>query len=202
MPKPPPPPMFFLRRLSLLITRIAFLALCLAVLPAGARGGVNAPASGPAEVAFSPRGGAQELVVRVIDSARSQVCMLAYSFTSAPVTQALLRAERRGVSVALVVDARNNLSEERSGKARAALSALAVAGVDVRTVSSFAIHHDKVIVVDGKTVQTGSFNYSAAAESANSENVLVLWDSPRLAEAYLDHFQRNQQRATRFALPF
>ena len=193
--------MFFLRRLSTLLSLVIGLVLCVT-----AHGAVNAVASAPSEgnveVAFSPNGGAQDLVVRVIDSAHSEIRMLAYSFTSAPVTQALLRAQRRGVSIALVVDARNNLTDDRSGKARAALSALAVAGVDVRTTSAFAIHHDKVLVVDSKTVQTGSFNYSAAAQSANSENVLVLWDNPRLAQMYLSHFERNQRRAVKFAVPF
>jgi phosphatidylserine/phosphatidylglycerophosphate/cardiolipin synthase-like enzyme len=36
--------------------------------------------------------------------------------------------------------------------------------------------HDKFIVVDGETVEEGSFNYTAAAESKNAENVLVLHD--------------------------
>ena len=72
----------------------------------------------------------------------------------------------------------------------------------MRTTSAFAIHHDKVLVVDSKTVQTGSFNYSAAAQSANSENVLVLWDNLRLAQMYLSHFERNQRRAVKFAVPF
>lgn len=193
--------MFFLRRLSTLLSLVIGLVLC-----GTAHGAMNtvatAPSEGNVEVAFSPNGGAQDLVVRVIDSAHSEIRMLAYSFTSAPVTQALLRAQRRGVSIALVVDARNNLTDDRSGKARAALSALAVAGVDVRTTSAFAIHHDKVLVVDGKTVQTGSLNYSAAAQSANSENVLVLWENPRLAQMYLSHFERNQRRAVKFAAPF
>jgi phosphatidylserine/phosphatidylglycerophosphate/cardiolipin synthase-like enzyme len=33
--------------------------------------------------------------------------------------------------------------------------------------------HDKFIVVDGETVEEGSFNDTAAAENKNAENVLV-----------------------------
>jgi phosphatidylserine/phosphatidylglycerophosphate/cardiolipin synthase-like enzyme len=36
--------------------------------------------------------------------------------------------------------------------------------------------HDKFIVIDGETVELGSFNYTAAAEKRNAENVLVLHD--------------------------
>lgn len=156
---------------------------------------IAVPAAGTVEVAFSPDEGGEALVVKVIDSAKTEIRMLSYSFTSVPVVRALLAAQRRGVSVALVADERNNVTEDRSGKAQSALSALADAGVDVRTISAYAIHHDKVIVADQQTVQTGSFNYSAAAEHRNSENVLVNWASPRLARVYLAHFERNYRQA-------
>lgn len=150
----------------------------------------QAPA-GQVEWAFSPRGGCEALVLRVIASAHREIKVLAYSFTSAQVTRALLAKAKAGVSVAVVADAKANTSEDRSGKAQAALSALANAGVDVRLISAYAIHHDKSIVVDGQTVETGSFNYSLAAEERNSENVIVHWANPALATAYLQHFRRN-----------
>lgn len=174
--------------------RCAPMALLLSALIGGAVRPVCAqavPASGQIEVAFSPNGAAQALVIKAIAAAQHEIHMLAYSFTSAPVTQALLAAHKRGVRIKLVVDHSHNLEQERSSKARAALSALANAGVEVRTTKAFAIHHDKVIVVDRKHVQLGSFNYSAAAQSRNSENVLVNWSNPELASAYLQHFTRN-----------
>lgn len=149
---------------------------------------VALPAAGSMEVAFSPRGGGQQLVLKAIDSARHDIRVLAYGFTSAPVTAALVEARKRGVDVALVVDQKSNVE---NAKSRAALGALVAAGVTVRTTSAWAIHHDKVIVVDGRHVQTGSFNYSAAAEQHNSENVLVAWNAPQLAEQYLRHWRRN-----------
>ncbi len=60
-------------------------------------------------------------------------------------------------------------------------------------MDAFAIHHDKVFIVDRRHVQTGSFNYSASAEKRNSENVLVLWGAPDVARLYLQHFTRNSE---------
>lgn len=154
--------------------------------------------SGRLEVAFSPSQGGQALVIKAIASAQQEIHMLAYSFTSAPVTHALLSARKRGVEVKLIVDAKHNQNQDKSGKARSALSSLATAGVDVRTTNAFAIHHDKVIVVDRRHVQLGSFNYSAAAENRNSENVLVNWDNPALASIYLQHFTRNYAQSVVF----
>ncbi len=155
-------------------------------------------ATGSIEVAFSPSEGSEALVVKVADSARTELRILAYSFTSAPVTAALLRAKKRGVDVRLVADEKNNVGDDRSGKARAALSALVNAGVNVRTISAYPIHHDKVMVADRETVQIGSFNYSDAAARRNSENVLVNWRNPKLAAVYLGHFERNYRQATAF----
>jgi phosphatidylserine/phosphatidylglycerophosphate/cardiolipin synthase-like enzyme len=160
------------------------------------------PASGTIEVAFSPNEGSEALVIKVIDSARSELRLLSYSFTSAPVTSALLRAVKRGVDVRLVADRKNNISADSSGKARAALSALANAGIDVRTIGAYAIHHDKVIIADRQTVELGSFNYSAAAASQNSENVLVNWGNANLAQVYLAHFERNYRQATPYELRY
>ncbi|MGT2460210.1 phospholipase D family nuclease (plasmid) [Cupriavidus basilensis] len=159
-------------------------------------------ASTDIEAAFSPDAGALDLVLKVIGSAKQSVRVSAYSFTSAPVTKALLDARRRGVDVQLVVDHRNNLVEDRSGKAAAALGALATAGIPVRTISTYAIHHDKFLCVDGRTVETGSFNYSDAAARRNSENVLVIWDRPDLARQYLRHWQSRFNAGTPYRPSF
>lgn len=154
-------------------------------------GSTTVPAAGQVEVAFSPDEGSERLVMKAIDSANSEIRMLSYSFTSAPVVAALVRAKKRGVDVAIVVDYKNNISEDRSGKARAALGAAAAAGIAVRTISVYPIHHDKNLTIDRAHVETGSFNYSDAAAHRNSENVIVLWNNPQLAQVYLKHWERN-----------
>lgn len=160
------------------------------------------PAAGSIEVAFSPNEGSEHLVVKVIDSAKSELDLLSYSFTSVPVVEALVRARHRGVKVTLVADYKDNVSADRSGKARAALGALVNAGADVRTIIVYAIHHDKVIIADRQTVELGSFNYSDAAAHKNSENVLVNWGNPKLAEVYLKHFERNLAQAQPYSNPY
>lgn len=131
----------------------------------------------PVETAFSPDRGATELVVHTIESAKSTVRVAAYSFTSKPIATALLDAKRRGVDVELVVDKSNATARYT------AATFLANQGVPVRVDYRYAILHDKFIVVDGAMVETGSFNFTAAAERSNAENVLVLHD-PAVARQY------------------
>jgi len=135
------------------------------------------------QVAFSPDGGALELVIQTIDSAHSTLRMAAYSFTSKPVAQALLRARKRGVDVRVVVDKSNATARYT------AATFIANAGLTVRVDYRYAIMHDKFIVVDGQTVEEGSFNYTASAEKKNAENVVVLHD-PAVAGQYEREWER------------
>ena len=150
------------------------------------------------EVGFSPEGSAQKLVLRTIDAATSSIRVAAYVFTNPDVTRALIAAKQRGVDVAVVADHRSNLEEQRSGAGRHALTLLAKAGIPTRTVKAYPIHHDKFIVVDGMAVETGSFNFTAAAAKGNSENALVVWNDPELAETYLTHWQSRWDQGQAF----
>ena len=140
------------------------------------------------EVAFSPYEGAEHLIVDVINSSEKSVRLAAYSFTSPPIVKALVDARKRGVDVQVIVDYDNNIGM-KSGAAKAALNLLVNNQIPVKLITAYAIHHDKYIVVDDKTVETGSFNYSKAAQNKNSENILVLWNRPDIAHKYIAHWQ-------------
>lgn len=145
----------------------------------------KAPATGLIESAFSPDAGSEELVLKVIHASERSIRLAAYSFTSPPVVKALLAAKKRGVDVRVVVDEKGN-----KGKSSiAALNLLVNAGIPTRTISTYAIHHDKYIISDERHIQNGSFNYSQAATKSNSENVLVIWNNPELAASYLRHWE-------------
>ena len=69
------------------------------------------------------------------------------------------------------------------------MNLLVNAGIPTRTIHVYPIFHEKFIVVDDKTVEAGSFNYTAAASFRNIEDVLVIWDDSALAAIYLAHWQ-------------
>lgn len=148
------------------------------------------PASGQIEVGFSPEGSAHELVLRVIASAKpgSTIRMMAYIITAKDVVAALIERQKAGVDVAVVADYKENLTGRSADYGRAALNALALAGVRVRTSSAYPIQHDKVLVV-GDNVQRGSYNYTQVAADSNSENATVDWGNPGLAAVYRRHWQ-------------
>jgi len=154
----------------------------------------KAPSGPLIESAFSPEAGSERLVVKVINASERSIRLAAYSFTSPVIVRALLNAKKRGVDVRVVVDDRGN----RSKASIAALNLLVNAGIPARTISKYAIHHDKFIVSDEKHVQTGSFNYSKAAAKSNSENVLVIWNNREIAISYLRHWQSRFDKGYEF----
>lgn len=146
------------------------------------------------EVGFSPEGSAEALVLKTIKSSRQDIKILAYSFTAKEVVKELIDARRRNVNVSIVADA-SNLSSRYS---LAALSALSSAGASIKTIDKYAIHHDKVVISDGQHVEFGSYNFSAAAATKNSENANVCWRSPSVAAKYLEHWQSRWNQGTNF----
>jgi hypothetical protein len=54
--------------------------------------------------------------------------------------------------------------------------------------------HNKVMIVDGATVITGSFNYTWSAEHRNAENLLVIHD-PTLAAEYTQNWNIHAARS-------
>ena len=119
-----------------------------------------------------------------IGRAEESILVAAYSFTSRPISTALLEAHRRGVDVQVVADAGSNTSQH------SAVPFLADNGVPIRVNRRYSIFHHKFMVFDERHVQTGSFNYSAAAVNRNAENVLLLWDIPEIARIYTREWQR------------
>lgn len=164
-----------------------FVLLCQSAVIAG-----PLPSTGSVEVFFSPGGGATEAVVREIRAARREVLVQAYSFTSAPIAKALLDAHKRGVRVEAVLD--KSQRKERYTSA----TFLANAGIPVLIDAKHAIAHNKIIIVDGKVLVTGSFNFTKAAEQRNAENLLVIKGNPALLEKYLQNYRAHKSHAGQY----
>jgi len=134
--------------------------------------GQPAPAiAQPITVYFSPKGGCTEAIIQELDKAQKSVLVQAYSFTSAPIAEALLNARKRGVKVEVILD-----KSQRKEKYSSA-DFLAHSGINTLIDSAHAIAHNTIMIIDGETVITGSFNFTKAAEEKNAGNLLVIRDT-------------------------
>lgn len=134
------------------------------------------------EHCFSPGGNCASIVVKWINRANSSVHVLIYSFTLDAIRDSLIDAKNRGVDVKIVME-RSNANEKG-----AEYQNLKNAGVDIRLDTNSGLMHDKVAVIDGHIVLTGSMNWSNAGVRENNENLLVL-NNEDWASAYEGQFE-------------
>jgi phosphatidylserine/phosphatidylglycerophosphate/cardiolipin synthase-like enzyme len=135
-----------------------------------------------ATVRFSPKGGCTEAVVAEIKAARREVLVLAYSFSSKPIADALVEAKKRGVHVEIILD-KSNEQETYSD-----LRFFQENGLAPLIDAHHAIAHNKTMIIDRRTLLTGSFNFTHQAEAENGENLLVIKGHPELVTQYRQDF--------------
>ncbi|MBN1304014.1 MAG: DUF1669 domain-containing protein [Anaerolineales bacterium] len=143
----------------------------------------------PLEVYFSPDDQVAERIVGIVSGAEERIDFLAFSFTSDDIAAALLERYEAGVDVTGVFD-----DSQVGSNAGTEFDKLAQAGLDVRMDGISGQMHHKTMIIDGETVITGSYNFSASAEERNDENLVVIY-SKEIAGKYLEEFNRIFQQS-------
>ena len=135
------------------------------------------------EVYFSPEDGVAKYVLQRLATAKKNIHFMTFSYTADTISDAMIAKVKAGLVVRGVFERQN------AGGSGADFGRLKQGGVDVLEDGNCYILHHKVIVIDERTVITGSYNFTSSAEKDNDEN-LVIVDDPALARAYLEEFQR------------
>lgn len=164
---------------------LAFVTL---VFPQSPQPVADKSAAAEIDVHFSPKGGCEAEVVKQIGNAKKELLVQCYSFTDGPICNALIKANKDGVSVKVIFD-----KSDWTGKGEL-VQKLVKAGVPCWMDSKHAIAHNKIMVIDEKTVLTGSFNFTTNAEQHNAENLLTIHDK-NLALRYRDNWLKHQDHS-------
>ncbi|CEN32210.1 Phospholipase D [Candidatus Westeberhardia cardiocondylae] len=135
-------------------------------------------------VGFSPGDTAKKIILDSIKNSKFSINIAAYSFTSKQITLALIDAQKRGVKIRIVADKKSN-----TGK-YTAITYLVNHQIPVKLNDKYSIMHNKFMIFDDVSVQTGSFNYTNNAVSRNAENVICLINQPKIANKYILEFNR------------
>ncbi len=143
------------------------------------------------EVYFSPEDSTLEHILAVVNAAQHSIYFLAYSFTSDDLAAAMMERAKSGVTVEGVFD-----RDQYHSNTGTEFEHLQNAGIDVRLDGNPRLMHNKVIIVDGQTVITGSYNFSNNAEHINDENTLIIHNQD-IAAIYTSQFQQLYSMAQR-----
>ncbi len=132
---------------------------------------------------FSPRSETVRPLIEEINSAKKSIDFLAFSYTHDKLGEAMMDKFRSGITVRGVFD-------ERQISRHSEYAKMEEIGIPVKIDESPGTMHHKVIIIDEKTVITGSYNFSKNAETKNSENILIIKNNKDIGKAYMGEFSR------------
>jgi phosphatidylserine/phosphatidylglycerophosphate/cardiolipin synthase-like enzyme len=132
---------------------------------------------------FAAEDGVAAKITDRLAQAKQSIHFMAFSFTNDAIGTAMLARAEAGVSVAGVFEKTGSETQySEYGKLRKAK-------LDVLQDGNPYVMHHKVIIIDGRTVIFGSFNFTSNADNDNDENLLIV-DDVALAKAFEAEFQR------------
>lgn len=162
--------------------------VALAARPSAPRLSFNG-GSFPAYAFTGQPGGVAASLIEAIDRTQRTLDAAVYNLTLPGLTDALLRAHARGVGVRLVVDEGHLRPDPDKGPGE--WGRLIDAKIPMRALrggGQYGSMHNKFAVFDGAFLESGSFNWTKAAEDNNRENAIFRDDRNLIAgyQAYWD----------------
>ena len=151
-------------------------------------------ASAQVTVLFSPDEPVQQTLVSMIDAAQRSVLVQAYILSDDTISDALIRARKRGVNVEVLMDSRMMTQAKGSDGLR-----LHEAGIPVRLETRYDNAHNKVMIFDHDTtnaaVVTGSYNFTRSAQRNNAENIVIIRQSPATIQRYVENWRKHAEES-------
>lgn len=166
---------------------IVILLIYLFLYPAGEVAG-----NGGIKTYFSPNGDCEKKIIGEIDKAKRSIHIAMFSFTNGRIARALVRAYKQGIKIKVIMNRKN--AQDRYSKYRF----LKNKGISVKFKEGpyknnrgdkTGLMHNKFAIIDGKTIITGSYNWTTSAEKWNHENLLVI-SSFRVAKLFEKEFRK------------
>ncbi len=127
-------------------------------------------------------------VAAAIDTAQNTIDIAAFELNNVVITDALVAAHERGVTVRVVTDDEHGLEDDDS-----TIVELELAGIPIVDDERSALMHNKFIIIDGITVWLGSMNYTMNGVYRNNNNAISL-RSRRAVEVYQAEFNEMFER--------
>ena len=146
------------------------------------------------DVLFSPDDLVVDRLSMLLGEAQQSIYFLAYSFGSNDLGNIIREKAAQGVVVGGVLESDQVSSEQANPTQVEELNLFRQAGLDIRLDGKAEIMNHKIMIIDGRIVVMGSYDFTNRAENENDENVLIIYDE-KTAQKFMEEFQRVQSRA-------
>jgi phosphatidylserine/phosphatidylglycerophosphate/cardiolipin synthase-like enzyme len=132
--------------------------------------------------------GIDEQLAASIDNVQSTLDIAAFELNSEAITQAIIRAHERGVTVRIVTDDEHGIEDDDS-----TIIELEAYEIPIVDDDRSGLMHNKFMIMDGIIVWTGSMNYTQNGVFRNNNNLMSM-RSRRAVEAYQAEFDEMFER--------
>lgn len=132
---------------------------------------------------FAPEDEVMEKVLKIVSKSEKSIHFMAFSFTDDKLGNEMKLLMKKGVDVSGIFETKG--ADTKASECKKLVDNKATIGLDG---NPYTFHH-KVIIVDGKAVIFGSFNFTSNADNENDENLLII-HSENLAAQFEQEFQR------------
>jgi phosphatidylserine/phosphatidylglycerophosphate/cardiolipin synthase-like enzyme len=132
---------------------------------------------------FAPDYDVARYMVNELRQAEKSIYFMAFSFTHEGIGSIMKKRFQDGLDVRGVFESRGADSPHSEYASMQKLGMTVI-----KDTNKWSMHH-KVIIIDGKTVITGSFNFSNNAARINEENALIIQGNREIAALYTKEWQ-------------
>ena len=116
---------------------------------------------------FSPGEACRNVIISQIKSATSHLQICVFTISDDYITDAIIGSHKRGTQIKIITDNDKSLDEGSD------IEQIAKLGITVKMDRTTDHMHHKFMLVDGKALITGSYNWTRSAAKFNHENILL-----------------------------
>jgi len=146
------------------------------------------------DVLFSPDDFVVDRLRLLLGGAQQSIYFLAYSFGSNDLGNIIREKAAQGIVVGGVLESDQVNSEAANPNQVEELNLFRQAGLDIRLDGNTEVMNHKIMIIDGRIVVMGSYDFTNRAENENDENVLIIYDE-KIAQKFMEEFERVQSHA-------
>lgn len=137
---------------------------------------------------FSPGGGGRDALLRALGKARREILVQVYAFNDEALLNALVEAKKRGVQVEVILDPHHDKVRTEDHQFLVAQGMDPLIDVEPRA-------NPQVVLIDGKTAITGSYDFTPQAEAEHAQTLLLFRGQPDFVRLFRDNFFKHKQHA-------
>ncbi len=133
---------------------------------------------------FCPLHHCEQTVLKTLQKAHHFIYVLAFSFTSKPLATMLVNESLQGINISVVF-------EKTRIATYSVYDYLQEHNISVFKDANPYTMHEKLFIIDNKTIVVGSYNPTHSADTKNDENLLII-ENKTLAKQFYEEFSRIQ----------